>query len=68
LKAQVIRKTPAPMTTAPAKAASTSCWETEVRLMDPFWTPHHRPAPPMIRPQTGVDGPLLDPAEEGGHL
>jgi hypothetical protein len=27
------------MMTAPAKAASTSCWETEVRLIDPFWTP-----------------------------
>ena len=50
LKAQVMRKTPAPMMTAPAKAARTLCWDTDVRLIDPFWTPHHRPAPPTIRP------------------
>src|SRR5664280_1391 len=30
---------PGPDDDPPAKAASTLCWETEVRLMDPFWTP-----------------------------
>src|SRR5664280_2444263 len=45
-----MRKTPAPMMTAPANAARILCWETEVRLIDPFWTPHQRLAPPMIRP------------------
>lgn len=28
------------MITAPAKAASALCRETEVRLMDPCWSPH----------------------------
>ena len=50
LNAHVMRKTPAPMMTAPANAARILCWETDVRLIDPFCTPHHRLAPPTISP------------------
>ena len=57
------------MMIAPANAARILCWETDVRLIDPFWTPHHRLAPPTIRPsKAGVDGPLLDATEKRRHL
>jgi hypothetical protein len=56
-----MRKTPAPMMTAPANAARILCWETDVRLIDPFCT-DDQPE------QAGVDGPLLDTAEERTDL